>query len=283
MPTRYFALQDVEARPSIDESQTADVYEDGKNESKALDGARSSKTSIIKRLAMLSLFASYTVLIFGLGHASIKPDDLHAQPSAALPYIQEKHLQSLPRLYDQSITFNGTLDYPSKFRGAPSPDIDRAWDRSINLGAVNVSLSDDDMRLLGMDPDTSVKLPPEDGGAYRLHFEFSHQMHCVNFIRMWTYQDYYKEEQAEFSDSPSTQRTHIDHCIEMLRQFVMCHADTNLVSANWVAGSNSPYPNFNTKHTCRNFDAVVDWAWDHQITIRPPSKPEGVNTLSFPP
>lgn len=88
MPTRYSALQDVEARPSIDESQTADVYEDGKNESKALDGARSSKTSIIKRLAMLSLFASYTVLIFGLGHASIKPDDLHAQPSAALPYIQ---------------------------------------------------------------------------------------------------------------------------------------------------------------------------------------------------
>lgn len=44
---------------------------------------------------------------------------------------------------------------------------------------MNVSLSDDDMRLLGMDPDTSVKLPPEDGGAYRLHFEFSHQMHCV--------------------------------------------------------------------------------------------------------
>ncbi|KGO55314.1 Protein of unknown function DUF3328 [Penicillium expansum] len=283
MPNRYSALQDVEARLSIDESETDDVYDDVKNEPKVLDVTRSSKISIVKKLGLLTLFAGYTALVFGLGHASVRPDGLHAQPSAALPYLQEKHLQSLPQSYDQIITFNGTLDYPSKFRGPPSPDIDRAWARSINLGAVNVSLSDNDMRLLGMDPDTSVKLPPEDGGAYRVHFEFSHQMHCVNFIRMWTYRDHYKEEQEEFMDSASMQRTHIDHCVEMIRQFVMCHADTNLVSTNWVAGSSLPHPNFNTKHTCRNFDAVVDWAWDHQITIRPASKPEGVKELASPP
>ncbi|KOC15635.1 hypothetical protein AFLA70_281g001310 [Aspergillus flavus AF70] len=151
------------------------------------------------------------------------------------------------------------------------------------VGAVNVSFSEEDMRLLGVDPDTSVKLPPEDGGVYRLHFEFSHQMHCLNYLRMWTYRDYCERTHEEFSDSPAMQRMHIDHCTEMLRQFLMCHADTNLVSTNWVAGRQKPYPNFNTKHTCRDFNAIVDWAWNHQIPIKPSPKPAGVHELLYPP
>ncbi|KAG0159722.1 hypothetical protein PDIDSM_7246 [Penicillium digitatum] len=209
MPSGYSALQDVEARQSIDESEISEVYQDVKNRPKMLDVASGCKISIVKKLALLSLFAGYTALVLGLGHALKKSNSSYIEPSAALLYLQEKHSQSLPRSYDQSVTFNGTLDYPSNFRGAPSPDIDRAWARSINLGAVNVSLSDDDIRLLGMDPDTTVKLPPEDGGAYRVHFEFSHQMHCVDFIRMWTYRNQYNEEQEEFSDSEAIQRTHI--------------------------------------------------------------------------
>lgn len=63
----------------------------------------------------------------------------------------------------------------------------------------------------------------------------------------------------------------------------MCHADTNLVSTNWVAGRQKTYPNFNTKHTCRDFNAIVDWAWNHQIPIKPSPKPAGVHELFYPP
>lgn len=122
-----------------------------------------------------------------------------------------------------------------------------------------------------------------------------------NYLRMRTYREYYEGTHEEFLDSPAMQRMHIvvlenpsfrDQLLSnyktrslhwMLRQFLMCHADTNLVSTNWVAGRQKPYPNFNTKHTCRDFNAIVDWAWNHQIPIKPSPKPAGVHELLYPP
>ncbi|KAE8380419.1 hypothetical protein BDV26DRAFT_290346 [Aspergillus bertholletiae] len=283
MPQSYFALGDAEARYSPHQIESTDDEYDDKNELEPWPTATVRGTLVFKRIALVGVFIIYTIVVFVVGYVSTTLGISRGKAVSDLSYLQEKYFPSLPQTYDKSITFNGTLDYPSEFRGAPSPDVDRAWNRSIDLGAVNVSLSDEDMKLLGVDPDTSVKLPLEDGGIYRLHFEFSHQLHCLNFLRMWTYRDYYQETQEEFSDTPAMQRMHIDHCIEMLRQFLMCHADTNLVSANWVAGREKPYPNFNTKHTCRDFDAIVDWAWDHQIPIKPSPKPVGVHELPLPP
>lgn len=50
------------------------------------------------------------------------------------------------------------------------------------------------------------------------------------------------------------------HCIEMLRQVLTCNADVGVIPYAWVEGRDRPYPNFNTRHQCRNADSVVDWA-----------------------
>lgn len=64
-------------------------------------------------------------------------------------------------------------------------------------------------------------------------------------------------------------RTFPGHCLDMLRQQLMCTADTGVLGQIWIAGP-EPFVDFNTKHKCRNFEAVRQWAEDHQIHDLPP-------------
>lgn len=55
-----------------------------------------------------------------------------------------------------------------------------------------------------------------------------------NLLRKASYfkYPYYKTHDPDFSDKEATLKVHFDHCAEMLRQFVMCHADVTLVTAH---------------------------------------------------
>jgi hypothetical protein len=142
------------------------------------------------------------------------------------------------------------------------------------------------------------------GGEVTGGIEAIHQLHCLvrqtshqrhttiltgtrNFLRkssIW-YHEYYKTRSPEFRDSEATTHMHfgtctsaipslsspnahsssIDHCVEMLRQNLMCNADTGLITYRWVEGHNAPYPNFNTPHKCKNFDALLKIAYKRQV------------------
>lgn len=69
----------------------------------------------------------------------------------------------------------------------------------------------------------------------------------------------------------------------MLRQVIMCNTDINLIPAQWVHGRDHPYPNFNTKHVCRNFDDILQWSIEHQVQPGLLSKPPGAIELPVPP
>ena len=56
-----------------------------------------------------------------------------------------------------------------------------------------------------------------------------------------------------------------DHCADMLRQKLMCDADTGIVTYNWLKGHSRPHPNFNVQHQCRDSETVLKFARDHQI------------------
>lgn len=53
-----------------------------------------------------------------------------------------------------------------------------------------------------------------------------------------------------------------DHCLEMLRQNLMCESDIGVITMQILPerGDNDPWPDFNTPHVCRNFEAIKDWA-----------------------
>lgn len=84
-------------------------------------------------------------------------------------------------------------------------------------------------------------------------------------VRMYTWRDYYdrpENKPVEFTDKASTVRLHVDHCIDMLRQVLMCQADVGIVPFYWVKGQ-GPSEDFSTTHKCRKFDKVINWAEEH--------------------
>lgn len=61
----------------------------------------------------------------------------------------------------------------------------------------------------------------------------------------------------------------------------MCDADVGVITYNWVAVRDLPWPNFNVVHQCRNFDGVVEWGKNHNAPYNrvPVKKPSGVPVL----
>ncbi|MCJ1237725.1 hypothetical protein MMC14_005712, partial [Varicellaria rhodocarpa] len=117
-------------------------------------------------------------------------------------------LKEIPIAYKE-VRFNGSLDFPSIYRGPPSPEVDKAWKRVSELRAINVPISEPALRNLGVDVDSTVILPPEAGGGYMLDLEFPHQLHCLNLLRKVSHWDYYKDIDISFSQKPSVFRMHI--------------------------------------------------------------------------
>lgn len=58
-----------------------------------------------------------------------------------------------------------------------------------------------------------------------------------------------------------------DHCIDMIRQRLTCTADIGLVTGVWVETYSEPYPDFSTRHVCRDFDKIRGWAMDRALNV----------------
>ncbi|KAF9005459.1 hypothetical protein BDQ17DRAFT_1540840 [Cyathus striatus] len=165
------------------------------------------------------------------------------------------------------VAFNGSFMYPSEYRGPPNPGVDAAWNR-ITKNIHPIRLSEVERLKAGIPASLShVKFQQEDGGGYMAALESNHQLHCLNMLRKYTYREYYEPIDQMFEAKAKELRSHLDHCIEMLRQRLMCTADTGIITFHWVHGWRSPYPNFSTEHTCRNFEKIAAWNYEHAVHI----------------
>ncbi|RAL07365.1 oxidase ustYa family protein, partial [Aspergillus homomorphus CBS 101889] len=165
--------------------------------------------------------------------------------------------------------FNGTVGYPSpyaprSFEEGPTPEIDEAWER---FHARPMSVSLEVVEKSGENTD-AVRLPDELGGGYLAWAEVNHQLHCLNLLRKAIYWDYYYDITRELQREPPEVYAHLDHCIEMMRQILMCNADTGLQLHHWVRGNPTPIPNSNTWHMCKDFESILDWTHRMQIPER---------------
>jgi hypothetical protein len=173
----------------------------------------------------------------------------------------------------QTITFNGTLTHPSIFKGPPGPDTDAAWDHISFPPPFRISESD--LLRLGGDPRSAVKWPSsvpspsssDPSPGYMAILETHHHLHCVNLLWQATHPAWYNgtHPREAWLDNPATQRIHLDHCVDILRQKLMCDADTGIVTLNWVRGRRTPYPNFNVRHKCRDFAKLLEWGWRNGV------------------
>lgn len=110
-----------------------------------------------------------------------------------------------------------------------------------------------------------------------IQLDVFHQLHCLNAIRqilygtnVWYNPDDRQDQihvgkfPREFP-KPSNTNIFSDHCIDYLRQVIMCHSDVTPITHSERPKPYNPVlspwrPNFAVPHTCRNFWKIHDWA-----------------------
>jgi hypothetical protein len=162
--------------------------------------------------------------------------------------------------------------YNISFTEAPSPHTDQSW----------------------------RELFPIEGGFFmnsdiaptRATFSAFHQLHCLvrelaSFRELcllikrkkdgirgayWTsHQAAIRGEKLNETNIPmDNQPRHVRHCIDLLRQSLMCHADTTVEDVDESIGG---VHGFRVEHQCRSWEQLVQWTSGQQMKNRAVNEP----------
>lgn len=62
---------------------------------------------------------------------------------------------------------------------------------------------------------------------------------------------------------------HTDHCIDHLREILMCHGDIAVHTYEWGESTRYPLMKQKTLHECRKWEPIVAWAKQHDPAMLP--------------
>ncbi|MCJ1408302.1 hypothetical protein MMC19_002377 [Ptychographa xylographoides] len=191
---------------------------------------------------------------------------------ASLDSLCTQHVsQSSPVVKDVDIeynviTFNGSLMNENIFRQDAAPEVDAAW-QSLGVDYRSAIVPSKLAELSGLAP-SQVQVNEKYGGGFPANVEGLHHLHCLNLLRQSLYYNfdyYYERKEGAFINADDILRLHVSHCLDILRQQLMCTVDVGVLGQIWWdKQSPKAYVDFNTRHKCRNFDAVRQWAKEHQ-------------------
>ena len=95
-----------------------------------------------------------------------------------------------------------------------------------------------------------------------------HNLHCINAVRMKLNRDMYGDSVGytpkhhhdipESVVGPGYENTHLEHCLDRLRQAVMCHGDLTPSPLHVFKGFPVAFGK-SSKHTCRKFEPIREW------------------------
>uniref|UniRef100_A0A0B7JPQ2 Tat pathway signal sequence n=1 Tax=Bionectria ochroleuca TaxID=29856 RepID=A0A0B7JPQ2_BIOOC len=183
-------------------------------------------------------------------------DDLHLQ-QAQTPVLRDIQMRYAP------VDFNGSFMNENIYRQVGSPEVDAAWEA---LG-VDCAISYEDGLASGLD-ESYAQRSPQYGGGFIVNVEGMHHLHCLNLVRKALYfnYDHYRElGHHAFKNDEYILRLHVTHCLDTIRQVLMCNVDTGVLGQVWVDPEKpNAFPDFNTRHMCKDYDAVRRWAKDLQ-------------------
>ncbi|POS71687.1 hypothetical protein DHEL01_v209921 [Diaporthe helianthi] len=173
------------------------------------------------------------------------------------------------------VQYNGSFLEETIYRQRASPAVDEAWE-ALGVNARAGVISREEGLKSGLN-DSHVQRADKYGGGFFVNVEGMHHLHCLNLVRQGLYYnyDYYKKlGTGAFVNEDMIIEKHISHCLDTIRQTLMCSPETGVLGQVWYDQENpSAFPDFNTKHKCKNFDDISKWAVDHQEPV-PESLPD---------
>ncbi|KAG7444782.1 uncharacterized protein BT62DRAFT_951836 [Guyanagaster necrorhizus] len=130
-------------------------------------------------------------------------------------------------------------------------EADRAWGDLYNHTLLKISRNE--AALL---PNKTYPIYGE-GGYYLAGLDVFHQLHCLHVVRHALYSDQF--------DDPHADPEHVSHCIDAIRQSLMCNADISVNVWQWSQELSAVVGYSSQAHSCRNFDKLRDWARERRI------------------
>ncbi|KAK7052479.1 hypothetical protein R3P38DRAFT_2860562 [Favolaschia claudopus] len=151
----------------------------------------------------------------------------------------------------------------SPFQIPSSPALDKKWSDLYNFGISRIT-KEEAAQL----PNKTHAIPGDDG-HYIAELDVFHNLHCLNKIRMALDPDYYSDWRISTTNNyiPSQKNAtdHVGHCIDWIRQSLMCSSDTSVIVWQWHNSLNTSVVKGNVAHTCRNFSKIREWAKDRTL------------------
>lgn len=188
------------------------------------------------------------------------------------------------------VRLNGTLwpsSNPAFSRLEPGPEAEAVWE-SFEL-IDTFPLSRQEILALGKDPETAVRYPEEHWrmgpDVYIGSLDVQHKLHCLNELRRMAF--------ADFGELPPTKKRHgklwwihLRHCVDILTQDMICHADADIVTYNWMDTQHHPFPDFSINRKCRNLNTLFEWRDKRKVNMvryMEMKKPLGVKQIPAEP
>ena len=79
-------------------------------------------------------------------------------------------------------------------------------------------------------------------------------------LRKALYPEYYRDMPGEHMD-----KSHWSHCIESIRQSLVCSADISPLVWQWIDRVQEVRIVGKIAHTCRNFEKIREWGLERQL------------------
>ncbi|OKL63125.1 hypothetical protein UA08_01259 [Talaromyces atroroseus] len=250
----YFDKPDLDRDEKMEEESLLKGFPDDKSDSKR------SIPKVYKRWqktwSAVNLVLTATNLVFFLFLMLARHNNEEAKPllpPSPATSVVEKELRPF------------TLTSP--YTRPPGPEVDQMWHDLVNSGAM-FTLSPEEFAVLNDNPKTGVKLTHDPEGRYVGTLAATHQIHCVNSLRkgLWFNYKHYMDVHDELFSDNNSPAEHLIHCVEMLRNAVMCSGDVSVITYNWKPGHEAPKANFKSVHSCQKWDKLEEWRTMHNVT-----------------
>ncbi|KAK8174048.1 hypothetical protein IWX90DRAFT_161044 [Phyllosticta citrichinensis] len=199
-----------------------------------------------------------SVLLFAIS-ATVEP--------ATRAYVEKFNAWSpaLSAVEYQDTVFNNTKGNVTPYVGA-GPEVDKAWDH-ITFHMGDQMISPWELKHgLGKPPNRLQVTDSHTGQTgYRVELAVVHQLHCLNMIRKYVHLEQYHND-TDIAAGKEKLQHHMTHCIEALRLKLMCEADVGVLPFYEKTGADGKTePDYESKHVCKNFDKVREWAVHHKV------------------
>ncbi|KUJ16675.1 uncharacterized protein LY89DRAFT_669143 [Mollisia scopiformis] len=175
-----------------------------------------------------------------------------------LPWLLFLMLGPVQHLLEYQLTYfhTGVDDNLSEYMGEPSHELDANWS-SLYPSVYQLIPKEEAEKLYAK----TMIFPHDKERRYVIELDVFHQLHCLNMIRQTLRPDYYKPYvPGEDGEDLLFGHHHIDHCVETIRQALVCASDVTVYTWHWDYEVNAMRNQFATPHTCRNFEKIREWA-----------------------